>query len=70
MSIAHQPCPKCGSTDALLINDDGSTKCFSCDTFTPSKEGGESQGVKEKELSKEFLKGISKEIEDRNKRSS
>lgn len=26
----HQPCDSCGSSDALSINDDGSTKCFSC----------------------------------------
>ena len=38
-SIAtHQPCPDCGSSDALTYNSDGSTKCFSCDTFTPSAE--------------------------------
>ena len=24
MGMAHQPCPDCGSSDALLINDDGS----------------------------------------------
>ena len=33
----HQPCPDCGSSDALSINADGSTKCFSCGTFTPAK---------------------------------
>ena len=32
----HQPCPSCGSSDALSINSDGSTKCFSCGKFTPS----------------------------------
>lgn len=32
---AHKPCPDCGSSDALLINEDGSTKCFSCGKFTP-----------------------------------
>lgn len=30
----HQPCPDCGSSDALTINVDGSTKCYSCDQFT------------------------------------
>lgn len=29
------PCPECGSSDALAINEDGSTKCFSCGTFDP-----------------------------------
>lgn len=27
---AHQPCPDCGSSDALSIFDDGHTYCFSC----------------------------------------
>ena len=31
----HQPCPDCGSSDALCINEDRSTKCFSCGKFTP-----------------------------------
>ena len=29
----HQPCDDCGSSDALTINDDGSTKCYSCGTY-------------------------------------
>jgi twinkle protein len=32
----HQPCHHCGSSDGLAINDDMSTKCFVCNTFTPS----------------------------------
>ena len=32
----HQPCPDCGSSDGLAFNDDGSSKCFVCDTFTPA----------------------------------
>jgi twinkle protein len=28
----HQPCPDCGSSDALTINSDNSTYCFSCKT--------------------------------------
>lgn len=32
----HQPCPDCGSSDALAVNEDGSSKCFSCGVFTPS----------------------------------
>ena len=35
--ITHQPCPSCDSSDALTINKDGSTKCFSCGEFTPAK---------------------------------
>ena len=32
----HQPCPSCGSSDALSLNEDGSGKCFSCHKFFPS----------------------------------
>ena len=34
----HQPCPDCGSSDALAVNKDGSTKCFSCGKFTPKNQ--------------------------------
>ena len=29
----HKPCPVCNSSDACSVNEDGSAKCFSCDTF-------------------------------------
>jgi twinkle protein len=32
----HLPCETCGSSDGLSLNEDHSTKCFVCDTFTPS----------------------------------
>jgi twinkle protein len=32
----HLPCKSCGSSDGLAMNEDTSTKCFVCDTFTPS----------------------------------
>jgi twinkle protein len=32
----HNPCDDCKSSDALTINNDGSTKCYACDKFTPS----------------------------------
>lgn len=35
----HQPCPDCGSSDALTINVDGSTKCYSCGVFKPQSNG-------------------------------
>ena len=35
--MIHQPCESCGSSDAMTINDDGSTKCYSCGKFTPKK---------------------------------
>ena len=41
----HQPCPECGSSDALTINADGSTKCYSCGIFTPSKNKGDTPTI-------------------------
>ena len=35
-ALTHQPCPECGSSDALSYNVDGSAKCFACNTFIPS----------------------------------
>ena len=29
----HQPCPDCGGSNPLSINEDGSTKCFNCGTY-------------------------------------
>ena len=62
MALAHQPCPKCGSSDALLINDDGSTKCFSCGEFTPSSDSPQQES---KPQPKDFLKGHSIDIDTR-----
>lgn len=63
MSKAHQPCPNCGSSDALLINDDGSTKCFSCGEFTPSEDSSPQQ--ESKPQPKDFLKGHPLDIDAR-----
>ena len=32
----HQPCPNCGSSDARSINENGTSKCFSCNKFFKS----------------------------------
>lgn len=34
----HQPCTSCDSSDGMSINDDGSTYCFVCQTFTKPEE--------------------------------
>ena len=41
MGKIHQPCPDCGSSDALQINDNGSTFCHSCHKYTPSSKVSE-----------------------------
>lgn len=60
MTQSHQPCPDCGSSDALMINDDGSTYCFSCEKFTPSKNGQE-----DIKTPSDFVKGYSRAIPHR-----
>ena len=50
----HQPCPLCNSSDAVGVNEDGSAKCFSCDSFIPNyKEACEG---KDMELTQEVRK--------------
>lgn len=63
----HQPCPDCGSKDALTINMDGSTKCYSCDKFTPSKKakGVNVQPTTETKPSSLYYKGEALPLKDR-----
>lgn len=37
MPKVHQPCPDCGSRDALALYEDGHTHCFSCGKSTANK---------------------------------
>ena len=39
----HQPCSDCESSDALKINTDGSTKCYSCGKYTRPLNGSNSE---------------------------
>ena len=41
----HQPCPHCGSSDALSVYADGGAKCFSCGWSWKNFEKGESKPV-------------------------
>ena len=59
MPLIHQPCPDCGSSDALMINDNGSTFCFSCGRYTPSQED------KHYTVNNDFLKGSVDKIPER-----
>ena len=51
------PCPSCGSSDALALNADGSTKCFSCDEFIPKNQDQPMQTTKKTTNNHSFLKG-------------
>ncbi len=48
----HQPCPACGSHDALTIYEDGHSYCFSCNTYFGSdkEEKKLSSGLKKQGL--------------------
>ena len=61
----HQPCPDCGSSDALTINADGSTKCYSCGTFTPNKNTNTQPMEKPNPSSLGFIRGTYMDIEPR-----
>ena len=52
----HQPCVTCGSSDGLSINDDMSTKCFVCDTFTPSSMKEHTAMTEEVKSNDQFMK--------------
>src|SRR5688572_22626665 len=59
--LAHQPCPDCGSSDALAEYSDGHTFCFSCKTCTHPT------GTKEQQVpvyTQEYLpwRGVSKDV--------
>ena len=35
--VRHEPCDKCGSSDANSLYADGAYYCFSCQTYTPAE---------------------------------
>jgi len=51
----HLPCSTCGSSDALSLNEDGSTKCFSCGEFSPNKNNIGVRSVENKTIIKEEI---------------
>ena len=52
----HQPCSDCESSDALKINTDGSTKCYSCGKYTRPLNGSNSETLPV--LSTKVVKGV------------
>jgi len=61
----HQPCSDCGSSDALTINSDGSTKCYSCGIWTPNKHKNTQQSPMTQSTANDFAKGSFIDIEPR-----
>jgi len=71
----HVPCNSCGSSDARSINDDGSSYCFSCQSYFPStnedvqfiKERGDNmqEAIKLNVTDLGYHAGVSSAIKDR-----
>lgn len=45
--IRHTSCSTCGSSDANSLYSDGSTYCFSCQTYTPPENGDQERRAEE-----------------------
>lgn len=52
---SHQPCPDCGSTDALSYYDDGHSFCFSCNTHRQDKSLTETTSSDDFEYSFQYV---------------
>ena len=51
----HQPCPDCGSSDALTINEDDSTFCFSCESYKNAPDELVEEDMKHNDISPKYL---------------
>src|SRR5210317_1553713 len=68
--ISHEPCDKCGSSDAFATYSDGHGYCFSCSHYVPA-EGDNVVSIKrESKVSKEFVEGEPKAIPKRGLKES
>ena len=59
-TLTHQPCPDCASSDALSVNSDGSTKCYSCGVFTSNST--QSRQPPRQVTGTSFLKGNAQDV--------
>jgi twinkle protein len=62
--LTHQPCPDCGSSDALTVYDWG-TKCFSCRKSNFDSQNAGLQSLKKDDKAFRFVNGITRTIVDR-----
>lgn len=60
--IQHEPCPSCGSSDALARYSDGHGHCFSCKHYEP---GDNEQPKKVQRVSGDLINGEYKELKKR-----
>ena len=56
--IKHEPCPDCGSSDALAVYTDGHTFCFSCQTRTAGHGKESKQPMQNAKLFNHTLKSL------------
>jgi len=62
--VRHEPCDKCGSSDANSLYTDGSYYCFSCRTYTPA-EGINLNSQSKRKMSNVQLTGYAQELRKR-----
>lgn len=62
--LAHQPCPDCGSSDALTIYDWG-TKCFSCKKSVFDEQNAGIKSLSKNDSSFRAVEGVTRTIMDR-----
>ena len=62
--LTHQPCPDCGSSDALTIYDWG-TKCFSCKKAVFDEKNAGIQSLSKNSQAFKKVEGITRTIIDR-----
>ena len=49
--VKHKlPCPKCGSSDAVSLNNNGSAKCFSCNAFFPDYDNADNMSTNDNNI--------------------
>ena len=63
--LTRQPCPDCGSSDALTIYDWG-TKCFSCKKAVFDEQNAGTKSLSKKPSGFQAVRGINKSIVERN----
>lgn len=69
--LQHEPCPKCGSSDALARYDDGSASCFAmgCKHWEPPTDGGSRPSHRSSQMemvdTSKFVRGECRALENR-----
>ena len=64
------PCPDCGSSDALALNENGNTKCFSCGKYTVHENNKTNMTKEEKQKIADAMDKMQQKYENTDERVS